>query len=279
MKISVIIPTFNEEKVIINCLTSLDNQKSRDFEVIVVDDGSTDKTVELIESFKPKTYKLTILHRNHLGAGMARNAGVKEAKGSIVVFVDADMTFEKVFLGNLVSPIVSGHAIGTFSKEENVSNWNNIWARCWNWNLGLPDKKRLPNNYPNEQKVFRAILKSKFEKVGGFSKGGYTDDWSVSEKLGIKAINAKDAKFHHQNPDSLYEVFIQAKWSAKRKYKLGLIGSLVAIIRYSYPISFFIGLIKSILHKDFRFLLFKIVHDSGAIIGVLSFLITKEGSK
>ena len=90
MKISVIIPTYNEESVILDCLRSLASQSLKDFEIIVVDDGSTDTTVEKLED-------VMVLHQNHLGAGAARNLGAKQAKGDILVFVDADMTFDRNF--------------------------------------------------------------------------------------------------------------------------------------------------------------------------------------
>ena len=158
MKVSVIIPAYNEEKVIQYCLESLKNQTFKDLEVIVIDDGSTDKTKELIERAK-------LLTQNHKGPGEARNFGAKQAKGEILVFVDADMTFDRDFIKELVEPIVKGESKGTFSKDEKVSNWDNIWAKCWNINEGWEDGKRHPQNYPDTQKVFRAILKSEFDKV------------------------------------------------------------------------------------------------------------------
>ena len=159
MKISVIIPTYNESNAIGECIASLAKQTYHDFEIIVVDDGSTDETPEKISS------RVTTLHQNHLGAGAARNLGVKRASGEILVFVDADMTFDKNFLKNLVKPILSGSAKGTFSKYEYVSNWENVWARCWNINQNWEERKRHPRNYPDKQKVFRAILKKEFDRL------------------------------------------------------------------------------------------------------------------
>jgi len=141
IKISVIIPTYNEEDVIVDCLKSLDKQSSRDFEVIVVDDGSTDSTLSKINSIQNLSFKLKIVKGKHEGAGSSRNLGAKSAKEEILVFVDSDMLFDKHFLKMLTKPIVSGHTKGTFSKEEHVSNWNNVWSRCWNINEGWEDKK------------------------------------------------------------------------------------------------------------------------------------------
>src|SRR5689334_10974235 len=122
MKISVIIPIYNEEKSIKDCLESLDKQSFRDFEVILIDDGSTDKTSVILLNLKITNFKFQILKQNHLGPGVARNLGAKNAKGEILVFVDADMIFDKDFLEKLTEPIRVGKVIGTFSKEEFVVN-------------------------------------------------------------------------------------------------------------------------------------------------------------
>lgn len=262
MKVSVIIPTYNEKDVLQKCLDSLSKQTYKDIEIIVVDDGSTDGTSD----------KLLTLKQNHLGAGSARNLGAKNAKGEILAFVDADMTFETNFIENLVKPILNKKTNGTFSKDEFVSNWDNYWARCWNINEGWEDKRRHSNNYPDHQPVFRAILKSEFARVGGFTNGGYDDDWSLSKKLGYEAVSAPNAIFYHKNPDNLVEIFNHAKWVGKRKYKLGVIGYVVALIRSSLPVSIVVGLYKKIL-------IFKIIYDLGIFVGVIEYLLTGKSSK
>lgn len=277
--ISVIIPTYNEESVISDCLNSLAKQSQKDMEVIVVDDGSTDQTVEKIKQLRIVGYELKVINGNHEGAGAARNLGAKHAKGDVLVFVDADMTFDKNFLKMLVKPILQGKSKGTFSKDEIVSNWSSVWSRCYNKNEGWVDKRRHPKNYPDTQKVFRAILKSEFEKVGGFTAGGYNDDWSLSEKLGYEAFSSPKALFYHKNPESLKEIYNHAKWVGKRKYKFGMIGYLVGIIRSSLPVSLIIGLFNSIRFGIWQFLIFKIIFDFGLFVGILNFIFTKKGSK
>ena len=270
MKLSVIVPTYNEEKVVGECIGSLDKQTYPDFETIMVDDGSTDGTLDILKALRGKIDNLKILKQKHKGPGAARNLGAKEARGDILVFVDADMTFDKNFLKNLVRPIVSGSAKGTFSKYEYVSNWDNIWARCWNVNEGWEEKKRHPKNYPDTQPVFRAILKKEFDRVGGFDpKAGYMDDWTLSKKLGYQAVSAPGAIFYHQNPESLGEIFRQARWIGKRPYKLGIVGDFVSLIRSSFPFSIIIGIFKSILSGNFAFLIFKPVYDFGIFMGVI----------
>lgn len=276
MKVSVIIPTFNEENVIIDCLKSLSKQSFKDIEIIVVDDGSTDKTLIKIRKLKPS---LKMLKQKHLGPGAARNLGARKAKGEILVFIDADMTFDKDYIEKLVEPIIKGKTKGTFSKEEYVSNWENVWARCWNINEGWENKRRHSKNYPNKQKVFRAIKKSEFEKVGGFTPGGYTDDYSLYGKLGFMAQNAPGAIFYHQNPGNLKEIFNHAKWVGKRRYKLGFVGFVVGLIRASFPISVIVGFIKAIINIQPEFLFFKIVYDFGVFLGILMYISSGKGAK
>lgn len=265
--VSVIIPTYNEEKDISNCLKSLLAQNYHNIEIIVVDDGSTDDTRSKIYDLGFKEIK--VFEQKHFGPAIARNLGANRAKGEILVFVDADMTFDKNFIENLIEPIIEGKTIGTFSKEEYVSNWNNVWSRCWNINKNLSKNEMHPDNYPDIQDVFRAILKSKFEEVGGFDSVGYNDDWTLAKKLDIQAVNAPGAIFFHQNPDTLTEVWQQASWIGKRKYKL----RLVALARASLPMSILIGLIKSIYYKNLYFIIFKMIFDLAISISILkSFL-------
>lgn len=278
-KISVVIPTYNEESSILNCLNSLEKQSYKDREVIIVDDGSTDETLQLVTQYS-RGKPVKVYRQNHKGPGSARNLGAKHSKGEILVFVDADMTFASDFLEKLVAPIIFGKTCGTFSKEELVANPQNIWAACWTINEGWEKGKRHPKNYPDKQRVFRAILKSEFDRVGGFTPSGeYTDDWTLSKKLGYLADNAPGAKFYHKNPESLNEVFDQTKWIGRRRYKLGAIGKLVALLRALLPISLVVGVVKAILHKKPAFIVFKFVYDFGIVSGVLTSLAGGKSAK
>jgi glycosyltransferase involved in cell wall biosynthesis len=279
MKISVIIPTYNEEGVLEDCVESLGAQTHPDFEIIVVDDGSKDGTLRILENLEKTLPNFKFVKLYHGGPGAARNLGVKNAKGDVLVFVDADMTFDKFFLETLVEPIGKNDIRGTWSREEYVSNWDNIWARCWNINENWEVKRRHPRNYPDHQPVFRAILKSEFDRVGGFTPGGYDDDWSLYKKLGYEATNAPGAVFYHKNPASLAEIYNHARWVGKRHYKLGYLGYLGGLGRASLPVSLIVGIYKSFRYGEPAFSVFKVVYDSGIFVGILQYLISGKGSK
>lgn len=92
MKISFVIPTYNSSLYIERCLDSIFSQKLflDDYEVIVVDDGSTDNTVGVLEDYKKKYENFRYFQQENSGPGVARSWGIKESKGDYIQFVDSD---------------------------------------------------------------------------------------------------------------------------------------------------------------------------------------------
>lgn len=259
--VSVVLPFYNEEKYLNACLTSLISQSYKNLEIIVIDDGSTDKSVDIIEK-----YPVKVLKQEHKGPGAARNLGANYARGEIIVFADSDMCFDKRYIENIVKPIVENRSIGTFTKEEFVANYDNLWSRCWSINSGMPFDRRLPINYPETENAFRAILKEYFLKSGGFAiNEGYTDDSSISKKIKIKAVNAKGAICYHYNPASITEVFLSARWIGRSKlFK----PNIVNLLRFSPLNSLRVGLKYFLRGSTPAIFIFKLVYDAGMFVGI-----------
>lgn len=260
--VSIVIPVFNEEKYLAMCLTSLLEQSYGSFQIICIDDGSTDNSRTVIKSF-PKVLCLT---QDHKGPGQARNTGAAVAKGEILAFADADMRYDKAYIAKLIAPIIQGKAIGTFTKEEYVANPDNLWSRCWSINSGLPINRRIPEKYQNKVDAFRAIKKSYFMKGNGFEiNEGYTDDGSLSKKIHVLSLAAKGAICYHYNPTSLSEVFYSARWIGRSKL-------FPPTIENFFRFSFFNSLRVSgkYLRKraPLAIILFKLVYDAGMFVGV-----------
>lgn len=89
-KISVIIPIYNAEKYLKECFCSVLNQTEKDIEIICIDDGSTDKSKEIINEFKKKDGRIITLFQKNKGSGIARNEGIELSKGEYLAFLDAD---------------------------------------------------------------------------------------------------------------------------------------------------------------------------------------------
>lgn len=97
--ISVIIPAYNVEDYIAECLDSVLNQTYKDLEIIIVDDGSTDKTPQILMDYAQKDPRIRVLKQQNSGQSCARNRGIREAKGEYIIFVDSDdwMSSDNIF--------------------------------------------------------------------------------------------------------------------------------------------------------------------------------------
>lgn len=271
--ISLVIPTFNEEKDIISCLTSLKAQTYKNFEVIVVDDGSTDKTVSRVARFKTDNPKIKIYSKKlqHNGPGTARNFGASIAKGKILVFVDADMLLDPIFIEELTKPIFLMNLTGTSTQSEYLANPDNYWAVCWNigrFNASgviSQEYKRLilPIRVANG-KIYRAIVRKRFIEVSGFDQSGlYTDDLSLERKIGEPVFLANNAIIYHKNPSSLIETWKHSAWIgssfANRK---DLRGKLIGLVWFSPPLAVLKGFYIGLRFGYPQFTFFKLVYDS-----------------
>lgn len=90
MNLSVIIPVYNRAYCLHECVDSLINIKSRDFEIILVDDGSLDRSLEVCRNYEKEDSRIKTIHQENQGVSAARNKGLKEANGQYVMFVDSD---------------------------------------------------------------------------------------------------------------------------------------------------------------------------------------------
>ncbi|MEO1593459.1 MAG: glycosyltransferase, partial [Cyanobacteria bacterium J06632_22] len=104
MFFSIVIPTYNRKPILEKCLRAMEAQTLRPggpvegYEIVVVDDGSTDGTVEWLAANAAEFSHVVLYERNHEGAAMARNFGVKQAKGDTTVFIDSDLVVLDGFL-------------------------------------------------------------------------------------------------------------------------------------------------------------------------------------
>lgn len=90
MKISTIVPVYNTEKYIGRCIDSIISQTYFDWELILVDDGSTDGSLNIMKSYAKKEPRIKVIHQENAGPGIARNSGIAQAAGEYVVFIDSD---------------------------------------------------------------------------------------------------------------------------------------------------------------------------------------------
>ena len=200
--ISVIIASYNDSDKIGKCIEALLDQNYENIEIIIVDDGSEDNTKDFMKSFDSNK-KVFFLQQKRQGPGTAKNKAVKEAKGEILVFVDADEYVKKDYLEKLTEPIRKGEAktcIGAWV----IANPKSPWARC-----RFKETHKLRHHAVNSG-VFRAIKKEFFEELGGFdSSKGYSDDRIPNNE---KRARIDDAIFNHDVDSNPKDLFQKRKW-------------------------------------------------------------------
>ncbi len=122
--ISLVIPVYNVEKYLKKALESVQNQTFKNFEVIMVDDGSTDKSVDIIKEFCKNNENFVFITQENKGPAAARNTALKACRGDYIGFMDSDDYLEPEFLESLY----------------NAATENNADIACCNFNLYYPEK-------------------------------------------------------------------------------------------------------------------------------------------
>lgn len=211
MEVSVVIPNYNGEKYIKNCLISLFNQSLRPDEIIIVDNNSSDKSVEIIEEFKEKV-TLVKLNTNK-GFSVAVNEGIKRAKSEFVALLNNDTELDKEWLQQLYLAI---------NKDENIFSCCSKMLRYDNRNiiddvgdeyniLGWATKTgdgKNSSDYVEDRYIFSscagaAIYRRKiFDEIGLFDENffAYYEDVDISYRAniyGYKNLFASKAIVYH----------------------------------------------------------------------------------
>jgi len=131
MKFSIVIPVFNSAPFILRCMNSLIVQSFKDFEVIIINDGSTDDSLNLIENFKLLHHhlNLSIVSQANKGRSSARNIGIAKSRGEFVCFLDADDEFKPNHLYFFNTAIEKNPHIDCFFADSEVVREDDLWNK------------------------------------------------------------------------------------------------------------------------------------------------------
>ena len=139
-KLSIIIPCYNESLTIVSIIEKILNNKQFDYEIIVIDDFSTDGSREILKTLVNKKIQHLILNDKNYGKGYSVRQGINKATNDILLIQDADLEYDPLDYGKLVKPILDGHAEVVFgsrfvgSQEKRVLYF---WHRLGNGFLTL----------------------------------------------------------------------------------------------------------------------------------------------
>lgn len=185
-KVSIIVPVYNVEKYLKKCLDSLVNQTFKDYEIIVVNDGSTDDSENIIMKYQSEYSKLIkYIKKQNGGLSDARNKGIKTAEGKYIMFVDSDDYITQDMVEKLYSAIIkedSDMAICNYIrvnfKGENIKNYN--------YNFGTTNVFDNPKILLNKPAAWNKIYKKTLFDNMMYDKGKYYEDIRLTTKLYLK---------------------------------------------------------------------------------------------
>ncbi len=217
-KVSIVIPAYNEEKNIDSCLKSIfnSNYPKNKLEVIVVDDGSTDKTLKIVKDYK----KARVVKQNHLGKVEALNLGALNSSYNFILTVDADTTLDKNCLRELLTPF-SDKNIGATTGNNNVKNNKSIISAFQNVeyhfsNLIRNSFSTVFNNGIWFSGSLACYRKTALKKIGYFKKDTLAEDQDIAleiKKAGYRTINVSTASGYTIVPTKFKELYKQrARW-------------------------------------------------------------------
>ncbi len=125
VRFSIIVPVYNVEKELPRCIDSVLNQDYESYEIIIIDDGSTDSSARICDQFQRLNSKVKVVHKENGGLSSARNEGVKRAVGDYLVFLDSDDYLEKCFLSSL-SETIDYHSVDIIAIDKKVEKGGKI---------------------------------------------------------------------------------------------------------------------------------------------------------
>lgn len=144
--ISVIVPVYNVEKYLKRCLESIVNQTYKDLEIILVDDGSTDSSLQICEEYAEIDKRIKTIHQENNGAASARNTGIENSTGEYIAFVDSDDYIELNMYERMMM-INDKYSCDIIMCDCLKENKNNKTVFTHNIRQGYYDKKMLYDEY------------------------------------------------------------------------------------------------------------------------------------
>ena len=208
MFISVVIPTYNRKPILEKCLKALEKQQLNDdiisnYEIVLVDDGSTDGTLEWLQENKKIFPHVCAFSQDHLGPAAARNLGVTKAKGDIIIFIDSDLVVTETFLQCHANALVKGEKklgsdrLFTYGAVINTCNFDHPTSEPYK----ITDFSAAYFATGNV-----AIARKWLEKAGLFDTGFQLYGWEDLElgvrlkELGLTLIKCPEAMGYHWHP-------------------------------------------------------------------------------
>lgn len=184
-KFSIIVPVYNTEKYLKRCLDSIRNQTFKNYEVIIVNDGSTDNSSDIISK-----YPFKIINQKNQGLSMARNNGVKESSGEYLIFLDSDDYIEKDLLREINNSLSNNPDLVRYQIKEVFDDKSDVNYEEESFeNKDGVEAFKLITKYHFVENAWAYAIKREFylKEKFSFKKGTYHEDFGLMPLVIIKS--------------------------------------------------------------------------------------------
>ncbi len=200
-KFSIIVPVYNVEKYIEKCLNSIYSQSYENFEVIIVNDGSPDNSVDIINKYVQKDSRFKLYNKKNGGLSDARNFGVKKAKGDYIIFVDSDDYINNKTLEMINNEINKYKNLDIIRYELSIVNEKHQIVKEFkhfpfsNKNINEAFPILLKNNYLDPAPLYAVNRKFMINNNFKFSENRFHEDFGLTLKMLISAKKISSIDF------------------------------------------------------------------------------------
>lgn len=238
-KISVIVPVYNVEKYLSDCIQSILNQTYQDFELILVDDGSTDTSCDICRRFASKDSRIRCVTIDNSGANHARKVGVDNAVGEYLMFVDADDTIDDDALVNILSVVEENSDIElvvTHMKDGyrsvsstdylfdllNTSVWASMCFKLYKTYILKKNFIDIPRDLKYGEDLLQSINIARYVNKVEYCSIKYYNYRVVETSAShtMRFSQEYENKFHNFMRSILYDIFISNRISSDKKSEI-----------------------------------------------------------
>lgn len=215
-KISIIIPVYNQRSLVEKCLNSFLNQNYKNYEIIVVNDGSTDGTREFLSTLKNK--KIKIIHQENKGPSAARNAAFKKSSGEYILFIDADQEVSEGLLEECSEAFKAKDCL--YIPERSKRHHDPKRKRKEMWTKIIDYERRILYEGTGRG-VARGYKREVLERVGLFDESlKFGEDWDLAQrakKAGYDLGELQTYLIHHELESPLHTIKKYFKYGRKAR--------------------------------------------------------------
>ena len=226
--VSVIVPVYKVEEYLDTCVKSILNQDHTNFELLLVDDGSPDRSGEMCDAWAEKDKRIRVIHKKNGGLSDARNAGIDASKGEFLTFIDSDDYVTPDYISYMLNALLTYDAdiaqgnittfeqkLGTIGKDRHGADFE---YRVFEKDNAIRDYLLYKTHYSNSTvKLFRKTL---FENIR-FPVGKYSEDEYTTYRLVLRAVRTvclpKYIYFYYLREGSIVRTYVDKRFEVCRE--------------------------------------------------------------